>query len=308
MKNEERVAILLATYNGFRFLPELMTSLEKQTHDKWELYVRDDNSSDGTKDLLKSYEEKDGRIHVTYGEEQFGASKNFAFLLNAVSHEDYVMFCDQDDIWIPQKIEKTLYEMKRKESCSHANVPRIVFSGKQLVNENLQEISEYKYGQKQNISFHDILIQNPIYGCTMMINKAALKLAQPLPEYAYLHDYYLALVTSAYGEITFIDEPLILYRQHENNVTGGSKNYSYINKIKSAGRINRLLQQEIYQNYMFCKNVVSDYIDGREYISMVESPIVKRLFYAMRFNYRVRGLVQTMRLMIALMTYSYNND
>lgn len=304
MKNEERVAILLATYNGMRFLPELMTSLEKQTHDKWELYVRDDNSSDGTKDLLKSYEEKDGRIHVTYGEEQFGASKNFAFLLNAVSHEDYVMFCDQDDIWVPQKIEKTLYEMKRKESCSYANVPRIVFSGKQLVNENLQEIFEYKYRQKQNISFHDILIQNPIYGCTMMINKAALKLAQPLPEYAYLHDYYLALLTSAYGEITFIDEPLILYRQHENNVTGGNKNYSYINKIKSAGKINRLLQKEIYQNYMFCKNLASEHKDGKEYISMVESPIVKRLYYARRFNYRVRGIAQTMRLMIALMTYN----
>ena len=304
MKNEEKVAILLATYNGIRFLPELMTSIQEQTYDKWELYIRDDSSSDGTRDLLKTYEEKDGRIHVTYGEEQFGASKNFAFLINAVSCEDYVMFCDQDDVWLPQKIEKTLYEMKRKESSAYVDIPRIVFSGKQLVNENIQEISAYKYRQKQNISFHDILIQNPIYGCTMMINKAALKLAQPLPEYAYLHDYYLALLTSAYGEITFIDEPLILYRQHENNVTGGNKNYSYINKIKSAGKINRLLQKEIYQNYMFCKNVASEHIDGKEYISMVESPTVKRLFYARRFNYKVRGLAQTVRLMIALMTYN----
>lgn len=304
MKNEEKVAILLATYNGIRFLPELMTSIQEQTYDKWELYIRDDSSSDGTRDLLRTYEEKDDRIHVTYGEEQFGASKNFAFLINAVSREDYVMFCDQDDVWLPQKIEKTLYEMKRKESSSYADIPRIVFSGKQLVDENLQEILAYKYRQKQNISFHDILIQNPIYGCTMMINKAALKHAQPLPEYAYLHDYYLALLTSAYGEITFIDEPLILYRQHENNVTGGSNNYSYINKVKSAGKINRLLQQEIYQNYMFCKNLASEHKDGKEYISMVESPIVKRLYYARRFNYRVRGIAQTMRLMIALMTYN----
>ena len=308
MQKEERVAILLATYNGIRFLPDLITSLEKQSYDEWNLYIRDDNSSDGTVDLLKEYEEKDDRIHVTYGVEQFGASKNFASLMNSIYDEDYVMFCDQDDVWLPQKIETTLSEMKNQERGSGVDIPRIVYSGKQLVNEDLRVLSAYKYGQAQKLSFHDILIQNPIYGCTMMINKAALRLAQPLPEYAYLHDYYLALLTYAHGEIFFVDEPLILYRQHDNNVTGGKKNYSYMNKLKSAARINKLLHQEIYQNYMFCKNKASNRIDGREYISMVESHIFKRLFCARRFHYKVKGVAQTMRLITALMTFDSKDD
>lgn len=299
------ITILLATYNGYRFLPELLDSLIAQTFEGWDLYIRDDNSTDGTQRILSQYEQTDNRIHVTYGSEQLGPTGNFLNLVNSVSAGNYLMLCDQDDVWLPDKIEKTYAEMQKQEADYGKQTALMVYCGKQLVDQDLLPISSFKSERDSyNVSLHDVLIQNPIYGCTLMINRAALDIIKPVPEYVYMHDYYFALVVSLFGIVVYLDEPLILYRQHSGNVTGGAANFKKLSKLKSMSKINNKLHQIIMQNYIFCKTF--SYMgneDLNKYESMIDSNRIQRMFKAGKFKYSIPGKLQTLRLLIALATY-----
>ena len=237
-EKKETVTVLMATYNGTRYLPELLDSLLNQTYTKWELIARDDNASDGTQAVLRKYANYNDRFKIIYGEENLGPSANFAELVKAASGKKYVMFCDQDDVWLPEKIADTYNKMKQCENEYGEETPILVFCGKQLVDDKLLPLNQYIEFQPPKIEFWDILIQNPVYGCTMMVNGAMLEQATPIPKYVQMHDYYFALYASANGHIEYLDRSLIYYRQHAGNVTGGINNFSLLAKIKDLKKIN----------------------------------------------------------------------
>ncbi len=224
------LTLLLSTYNGSRFLPDLLSSFEAQTFKDWKLVVKDDGSKDNTVEIIKEFaSKKNGKVElIEDGLENLGACRSFLYLLTK-TQSGYYMFVDQDDVWLPDKIEKTLNKMLELENKYGKETPILVHTDLKVVDKNLNLISHsfWKY-QGQNPEFkslNHLLVQNNITGCTVMINKALRDLVKALPERAIMHDWWLGLLASTFGIIDFIPESLVLYRQHEAQDTG-AREYS----------------------------------------------------------------------------------
>jgi len=220
------VDILLAVFNAEPYLKEQLASIYGQNHQQWSLIIRDDCSMDGSSGILRTESAADpSRIRVLdNGGKNLGASQNFARLM-AHSTSRHVMFCDQDDVWLPSKVEVTLAKMKEMEGMYGEDTPILVHTDLKVVDESLHVVSEslWKYQLSDPVggsSLNRLLLQNVATGCTIMINRPLLDLALPIPEKAMMHDWWLALVAAAFGRIGHIDEATILYRQHGANDTG----------------------------------------------------------------------------------------
>jgi hypothetical protein len=138
--------------------------------------------------------------------------------------DDYLMLCDQDDIWLPDKIDHTLKKMRQMEQTHGKQTPLLVYTDLKVVDEKLDIISE-SLMHRVNADFtkndlKDQLVQNTVTGCTVMYNRAAAELIREIPEYTVMHDWWLMLVTCAFGHAEVLDEPTILYRQHGDNSVG----------------------------------------------------------------------------------------
>ncbi len=235
-----KIDILLSTYNGAAFLEELLQSLYAQTFTDWHLLIRDDGSEDNTPQLLENYREKDrNRItFITDGDKQLGPKRSFEKLLQQ-SEADYILFCDQDDVWLPNKIVHTLKKMQELES-KNPHTPALVFSDLTVTDNNLQIVhpSLWKFTKvnPENINnIYKLIINNPVVGCTVMINKKLKEQALPFPAGVIMHDLWLAITAAANGEIVYLNEPAVLYRIHSNNTIGASrtdKKY-YLKRLKN---------------------------------------------------------------------------
>ncbi|MBU8882746.1 glycosyltransferase family 2 protein [Kaistella sp. DKR-2] len=221
----ERIGVLLATYNGEKFIAEQLQSLIDQTYSNWILYVRDDCSSDGTLTIIKDFEKKFPEKLVILQNEgrNLGAKDSFAALLNFVE-EEYYMFCDQDDVWVSTKIERSLAELKRVEHA-YPGSPVLCFCDAIVADEELNviEASFWKstsvdpFYIKQGKRFE---IFNCAPGCTMIINHKLKKHLFPFPDKAPMHDWWISIVAQRVGIVHPINEGLILYRQHSSNTIG----------------------------------------------------------------------------------------
>ena len=236
----EKVDILLATYNGEKYLREQIDSILNQTHTEFRLLISDDGSTDGTIEILKEYKEKDGRIDVFFQENNLGVVKNFEFLLEKVEAK-YYMFSDQDDIWKETKIEKSLNKIEEGFD--------LVYSDLEVVDENLN-VTYSSYWKLKGIynkikkynNFESLYLNNFITGCTMISKKELINSFMPLPNTSkfVLHDYWISLIISQNGKIAYIEEPLIKYRQHKNNKVGSKKK---TDELKSIDEIRSLFIQ-----------------------------------------------------------------
>jgi len=257
MKRNTSIVILLATYNGEEFLAQQINSILNQTNTNWKLLIHDDNSTDNTTHIIKQYQKKyPDKIHFFDDTASFNsASANFNFLLKK-AYSEYIMFCDQDDIWLPRKIELTFEKIKEMEK-KYEDSPLLVHTDLKIVDSELNPVAN-SYWKYQNINPHkdaftQLLVQNTITGCTVMINKNAAELASPVPNNIIMHDWWIGLVVRKFGHISQIDESTILYRQHKNNDTGAKK-YSKYFIFKSAVSILKKdctkykIQAEIFLN------------------------------------------------------------
>lgn len=239
MESNGTVAIILSTYNGEKYLNEQIESIINQTFKDWYLYVRDDGSTDSTKHILYKWAAKEKRIRIK--EDQLGnlgVAKSYLSLLSCVA-ADYYMFCDQDDVWLPYKIEKSIDKIQSVELYSK-NKPLLVFSDLRVVDKDLSVLGHSFYSnrgiEKMVFKQQFSLLASMIPGCVMLFNNRAKCLCESYNENTgVLHDYYLVLmVLSNHGRIVGIKEPLILYRQHGNNVVGaGSLSGPLRNKFSS---------------------------------------------------------------------------
>lgn len=228
------VDILLGTYNGERFLPELLKSLEEQTFKDWNLIARDDCSKDNTKKILLDFKNKhpDNVFIIEEIATNLGACKNFLKLLE-FSKGEYILFCDQDDVWLPNKLEVMLDKAKEIEK-RYPDIPFLIHSDLRVVDEGLREIApsfwKYQFIRPDYCNtLPKLLITNSVTGCATLINKKLKELIIPAPDNIVMHDWWCALVTSAFGKIFWIPDRLVLYRQHGTNDVGAKAwNFSYI--------------------------------------------------------------------------------
>lgn len=229
----DKVTILLAAYNGGAYIRQMIGSILEQDVDNWHLVVSDDGSADDTAAILDEFAAAHPHriTHYRSGRRFGNAQSHFLHLLQTFRGSDYILFCDQDDVWHRDKIRLTLEEMKRIEIPGK---PALVHTDLRVVDGDLNEISpsflRFSNLQGDRLELRQLLVQNVVTGCTVMINPTLAALVQTAPEQMLMHDWYLALVASALGTVGFLDRPTIDYRQHGNNSVGAkdSRSAGYI--------------------------------------------------------------------------------
>ena len=230
MKQPCRVDILLATYNGERFVERQIQSVLDQMDSGCRLLIRDDGSSDGTLRLLQRFVSREPRRVVLVDDRgpRLGVCANFGRLIE-YSDADYIAFCDQDDVWLPGRISTPLERIKAVEQDAGANMPVLAHTDLVVVNENLEPIapSFWRYGNLDpycGSKLNRLLVQNVVTGCATMVNRALTRWVFPIPRTGVaMFDWWLALVASAFGRIEAIPEATVLYRQHVNNHCGATR-------------------------------------------------------------------------------------
>ena len=246
-----RVAeILLATYNGARYIREQLDSILAQTDDRWHLTLSDDGSNDGTQEILDEYALKyPDRIARYRSGRRFGNARDHFFHLMARCEAPYMLFCDQDDVWAPEKVQRTLDALLAAEAECGRQTPVLVFSDQRVVDEALRPVADslarYQRHNTEGFDFRALLLQNVVTGGAMGINRALARLGERLadPSRAVMHDGWLAAVAARFGRIVYIDEPLGDYRQHADNEVGAKNVGSARYVMGSLMRLQRVSQR-----------------------------------------------------------------
>lgn len=224
------VAILLATYNGEQFLKEQLDSIVNQSFQDFVCYIHDDGSTDKTISILQTYANKypDKFKILNYPGGQ-GAAGNFLSLMNyAVNNckEKYYFFSDQDDVWLKNKVELELKKLKQAEKNDK---PTLIYCDQIIVDEKLKIISKsgmnYSKRSHENDNLKHLAFENNAPGCVIGINRSLLVLANNIYNKSniVMHDWWIMLVAICWGEINYLDKPLMLYRQHGDNTLGAEK-------------------------------------------------------------------------------------
>ncbi len=221
------VDILLAAYNGEKFIAEQIDSLLSQTFQDFRILIRDDGSSDNTPEIIEAYARKfPDKIEVIHDEAVCRSpAKNFFQLLKHAT-ADYVMFSDQDDVWLKYKIQITLDYMKDAER-DNPGKPVLIFTGLQIVDAELKSMGRLMSLDFPEVrySFRELLACNYAAGCTQMLNRRLYAMLGEYDESMGLHDSWVSLYAAGLGVIVRVPMALILYRQHSNNVVGGVRKY-----------------------------------------------------------------------------------
>lgn len=277
-----QINILLSTYNGERFLSQQIDSILNQTVQDWKLLIRDDGSSDGTIAIIKDYVKRDTRIVFCNEDtsENLGVIKSFHTLLT-YEKADYYFFCDQDDVWLEDKLEMCL----KRAQAHDRDLPLMIYTDLQVVNQDLEVMIPSMIRTQShhaNTELYQELTENTVTGGTAMINHALAQLWTVTDDLV-MHDWYLALLACAFGELVYIDQPSELYRQHDANVLGAR---TWSKRIKGW-----LQPQKLVRKYWHLINISQAQakhllemplsIENRElvlgFVTILEQPFLERI-------------------------------
>lgn len=279
MKNN--IVVLLSTYNGEKYLQDQVESLLGQRNSNFDLFIRDDGSTDSTAIMLEKYRSH-AKIHIECGENMGFAQSFLRMLKDVVFKYDYIMFSDQDDVWEEEKVAAFATYMDKVDQSS----PVLYFCGYEVVNHSLEHIGFSK--NPRVIGFESALVQNIVTGCTCGMNSAAARMIVgklPNPEIK-LHDWWAYLVVSSFGKVYFDNSVMIKYRQHEGNAIGAK--YGFLNTLKKRlqNRLsgNKTMDSLVSQAELFMKMYEKDmnkelFLKIQSFIAMRNS-IVERMKWA----------------------------
>lgn len=299
------VTILLATYNGSEFIRQQVDSVLAQTFSNFRLILSDDGSADDTPEILASYarEYPDRITHYRSGQRFGCAQTHFMHLLQQFHDTPYIMFCDQDDVWHPDKVEKTLRKIQSLES--DPATPVLVHTDLRVVNNDLQETAP-SFCKLSNLdgnrmALRHLIVQNVITGCTVMLNRALAELAcrQPTPKGLLMHDWWLAILAASIGKTGFLDEATIDYRQHVNNSVGAKDALSpaYLWKRFAARDSRKVLRGTALQTQLFLQQY-RDILDPvkrtllEDYASTADAPKLKRIYIYLKHRTFKYGIIR----------------
>ena len=281
-----KIEILMATYNGETYIREQIDSIINQTYKNWILLVREDNSKDNTVSIIEEYEKKDSRIRLLRDKKgNLGFVRNFEELM-VNSLEDFIMFSDQDDYWIENRIEKYI-EIITNLSSEDMKKPLLIHSNSFICDKELnikkeKFISNCAEDKEFDIVFFNYIVQ----GSTALVNRKLVNLALPFSSKVTLHDRYLHLLAEFLGKRIFLNQSLMKYRQHDNNKIGAS--YSIVKKILKKKYFNnedRELILEIRNKYIENINKekimkIDDYLE----VTDISKPKLSRFYKSFNFK------------------------
>lgn len=246
MIENKKIDILMATYNGEKYLVEQLDSIINQTYHNWNLLIRDDNSTDKTLEIIQNYHKKDKRIKILKDNKgNLGIVRNFEELLKS-SESEFIMFSDQDDIWVENKLDmylKMIEKIKNKGFMIHSdailfdknksNILKDTFISKKAINKGLENV------------FFNYFVQ----GATILISKEIKNFILPFPKEVYLHDRYIHLISELFFERIFVNKALIYYRQHGDNQIGAKNTIRELLLKRYFDERDRQLIKIIYNKY-----------------------------------------------------------
>ena len=223
----KKVEILLATFNGEPYLSEQLDSILSQDTQNWHLTASDDGSSDRTVEILDAYAQTyPEKITRVVSGRQFHNARDHFFWLMEQCGGDYIQFCDQDDVWHPDKLRLLQEAMEEAEAVYGADMPLLVFSDQTVVDKNLKLIAPslmvFQQQDPRALDYRNLLYQNVVSGCAMAVNRPLAKLAAGCTDtqQVIMHDWWLALTAARFGKMVYVDRATIDYRQHGNNSVG----------------------------------------------------------------------------------------
>lgn len=235
-----KITVVMATYNGKKFLSVQLDSILNQTFNDFKLLIIDDCSTDSTKDILLEYQKKyPGIINLIFNEKNLGSRATFAKGVELVDTQ-YFAFSDQDDFWLPNKLEILYNEIIKDDNLA------FVYSNSQLVDENHTILKEKVINSSKAIdgnNFYQIVIDNSVMGCSMLVNTQFAQKCLPFPTVGFHHDWYLAIMALGLNyKVKFIDIPLFQYRLHSANLVNAKKSKDKLS-IKTYNRAKRMLDE-----------------------------------------------------------------
>lgn len=282
----EKIDILVATYNGEKYLEEQLYSILNQSYTDIKLLIRDDGSKDKTVSIIKKYAQKDERIKFIEDDlGNLGFLKNFEKLLEH-SEENYIMFSDQDDIWNPDKIEKSYKKIRETEKSSEKEIPLLVHTDSNIMNYGIKTEKKFITEVAENRNFENSFFNFFVQGATCIINKKMKDEILPFSEKFYFHDRSIHLIAEFIGKREYIKESTMFYRQHEKNEIGAKS--SVIKKILTKNyfdKRDRELIQFLYEKY---NNSLSKEKKEKieNYLKITDRKIsrIKRLWYKHKYK------------------------
>ena len=315
-----KIDILLSTYNGENFLIEQLDSIINQTYENWRLFIRDDGSSDNTIDIIENYKMRfPEKITLIKSDENVGSAKSFLTLMKSAD-SPYVMFCDQDDIWLNRKIELSLNRMLSVETDFDG--PVLVHTDLKVVDRNLNILQESFINSmnlnpnKKNVN--NLLVQNNVTGCTIIINRKLYSMINDsniLNNKVIMHDWFITILCSITGRIDFINQSLILYRQHSNNVIGAKNinliyySKTFLSKIKNKedfGLNNYYINQANSVNGILLKNNKSNEVLN-VFLNLKKYNKIKRIYYILKYKLFKQSYLATFLFIISMIIERRND-
>jgi glycosyltransferase involved in cell wall biosynthesis len=208
--------VLLSTFNGAAHLERLLESVLAQDYPELELLVRDDGSTDGTISILKGYAENNPRVRLLEGPHLGFVASFFTLLAQSTPRADWYAFCDQDDVWRPDKVSRAVRALRR----INPETPALYGSRLAIVDADERPLGLSAMPRRE-LSFANALVESQIPGCTAVLNRATRSLMLwEVPRGLASHDWWFYLVVSGFGTVLFDPEPRIRYRRHGENVFG----------------------------------------------------------------------------------------
>lgn len=221
------IEILLPVYNGEKYLAEQIDSILAQTNHDWVLKIRNDGSIDNSQNIINEYCRRYPTkiVEIKSPQENVGLINSLNILLETATDADYIMFSDQDDVWLPNKIQLSIDEIKKLEE-KYINKPVMVCTDAICTDSNLIIISPSFFKSQKFIpnivgDKYKMLALNQVQGCTIMINRSTYIKIYPLPSFMKIHDMWVGVICAHYGVAKYLPVQTLFYRQHASNTLGG---------------------------------------------------------------------------------------
>lgn len=335
-----RVNIILATYNGEKYIREQLESIVQCNYKNWKLWIFDDGSNDDTHCIIEEYickypdkisfhrntgnkgvtrnflegvqiaAEQNGRIREesdTFGEDTISVSDDDSEPQKII---DYYMFCDQDDVWMTDKIDKTMMHMKKEEKKHGENTPVAVFTDALVVDNDLNVL--YRSFHKCNnldtkkVDLPHIMMENKLIGCTIMFNESLRKIMCVQPDNARYHDWWVAMIAAAFGRISYLPAVTLFYRQHGGNVVGNQNFFTYVNdRLSSLQQQKEVIYKTALQAGEFYNMYEADMparVKKQVYLmaNMFDHSWFMRRHLVLKFGFMKTGVLRNLGLLIVL--------
>ena len=301
--------MLLPYYNGHKFIEQQVKSIYNQTLRPNRLIIRDDQSTDESSYILHSFQDQYGEwLQLHFAGSNQGCTDNINRLLE-LSSADYVALADQDDIWLPAKIEDSLYLLQEAEDFFGKSYPLLVYTDLTLICSNGTKISDSFYDYMtlypERNQYDDLIYTNVVTGCTTLMNKALVHEIYPIPQAAKIHDWWTALVAAKCGKLLYLNKKTVLYRQHTGNLVGAKhifqRNSSHILNELKVKRKQNYLQSLIDQNeavlkrYGYQEQILKDLLKANRWKRLTHVFVLVK-----KKKLRKHGMLRTILLIIKI--------